>query len=263
MSEQLTAWIRRVAALNDSDLEEELKLVNKNSLNAFARAIGRIHTYRNGTYEAHPHADTINLLLSIGESTLSAINSETPVSPVPYSVSPHMDVNTRIKVLTRRITIYKSELPDKNRTNGPLPKYLQTRQFIGQDLVALEGCFPNQREFNDYTLKTFKWNCTMCNLYIGYYPVFVYSTLPWTTIRNECTRWRRWLDSDEARSLPTSEFTSSSFWKGSLPPYRESQNESSEPSESPSSIHSLEDNEVEAQVGGEMVISTSLANLNI
>lgn len=55
MSEQLTAWIRRVAALNDSDLEEELKLVNKNSLNAFARAISRIrrpeldsHTYRNG-----------------------------------------------------------------------------------------------------------------------------------------------------------------------------------------------------------------------
>jgi hypothetical protein len=42
MSEQLTAWIRRAAALNDLDLEEELKLVNKNSLNAFARAIGRI-----------------------------------------------------------------------------------------------------------------------------------------------------------------------------------------------------------------------------
>jgi hypothetical protein len=171
-----------------------------------------------------------------------------------------MDVN---EVLTRRITIYKSELPDKNRTSGPLPKYLQTRQFIGQDLVALEGCFPNQREFNDYTLKTFKWNYTMCHLYIGYhwflndYPVFVYSTLPWTTIRNECTRWRRWLDSDEARSLPTLEFTSS---KGSLPPYRENQNESSE---SPSSIHSLEDNEVEGQVGGEMVISTSPAILNI
>ena len=249
MPEQLTAWIRRVAALNDSDLEEELKLVNKNSLNAFARAIGRIrrpeldsHTYRNGTYGAYPHADTINLLLSIGESTLSAINSETPVSPVPYRVSPHMDVNARIKVLTRCITIYKSELPDKNRTNGPLPKYLQTRQFIGQDLVALEGCFPNQKEFNDYTLNAFKWNYTMCHLYIGYhlflndYPVFVYSTLPWTTIRNECTRWRRWLYSDEARSLPTSDFTSSSFWKGSLPPYRESQNQSSEPSESPYSI---------------------------
>ena len=52
-----------------------------------------------------------------------------------------MDVNARIKVLTRRVSIYKSELPDKNRASGPLPKYLQTRQFIGQDLVALEGCF--------------------------------------------------------------------------------------------------------------------------
>ncbi|KAJ8326281.1 hypothetical protein O5D80_005043 [Batrachochytrium dendrobatidis] len=73
MPEQLITWTRRVAALNDSDLEEELNLINKNSLNAFARAIGRIrrpeldsHTYRNGTYEAHPHADTINLLVSIG-----------------------------------------------------------------------------------------------------------------------------------------------------------------------------------------------------
>jgi len=251
-------------------------LVNKNSLNAFARAIGHTrrpeldsHIHRSGAYEAHPHADTINLLLSVEESTLSAINSEAPVSPVPYGVSPHMDVSARIKVLTRRITIYKSELPDKNRTNGPLPKYLQTRQFIGQDSFALEGCFPNQKEFNDYTLKAFKWNHTMCHLYITYYrflidyPVFVYSTLPWTTIRNECTRWKRWLDSDEARSLPTSDFTSSLFWKGSLPPYRESQNESSEPTESPSSIHSLEDDKVEVQVGGEMVISTSLANLNI
>ena len=109
-------------------------------------------------HSAHSHADTINLLLSIGESTLSVINSETPVSPVPYGDSPHIDVNARIKVLTRRITIYKSELPDKNRTSGPLPKYLQIRQFIGQDLVSLEGCFPNQKEFNDYTPTIFKWN---------------------------------------------------------------------------------------------------------
>ncbi|KAK5673310.1 hypothetical protein QVD99_000760 [Batrachochytrium dendrobatidis] len=81
MSEQITAWIRRVAALNDADLDEELNLINKNSLNAFARAISRTrrpeldsHTHRNGAYEAHPHADTINLLLSIGENVLSAIN---------------------------------------------------------------------------------------------------------------------------------------------------------------------------------------------
>jgi len=117
MYEQLIAWIRRVAALNDLDLEEELKLVNNNSVNSFARAIGRIrrpefdsHSYRNSTYEAHPHADTINLLLSIGESTLSAINSETPVSSVPYGVSPHMDVNARIKVLCLFIPLCLGQL---------------------------------------------------------------------------------------------------------------------------------------------------------
>ncbi|XJO76651.1 hypothetical protein BDV3_007150 [Batrachochytrium dendrobatidis] len=107
----------------------------------------------------------------------------------------------------------------------------------------------------------------MCHLYIGYrwflndYPVFVYSTLPWTTIRSECTRCRRWLDSDETKSLPTSDLRFHSG-KGTLSPYRESQNET-ETSEFPFSFHSLEDDEVEAQVGGEMVIFTSLANLNI
>ena len=104
MSEHLVAWIRQVAALSDTALEEELKLINKNSLNAFARAIGRSrrqvdsHTFRSGSYEAHPHAETINLLLSVGEAALSAINSDTAVSPVPYVVSPHMDINARIKV---------------------------------------------------------------------------------------------------------------------------------------------------------------------
>jgi hypothetical protein len=96
MSEQIAAWIRRVAALNDAELEEESRLINKNSLNAFTRAISRTRRpeldfdiHRNGAYEAHPHADTMNLLLSIGANTLSAINSETPVSPVPYAQSPY------------------------------------------------------------------------------------------------------------------------------------------------------------------------------
>ncbi|KAH6578215.1 hypothetical protein BASA62_000393 [Batrachochytrium salamandrivorans] len=50
---QITAWIRRVAALDDADLEQELQLIDKNSLNAFARATSRIrrpgvdfHTYQ-------------------------------------------------------------------------------------------------------------------------------------------------------------------------------------------------------------------------
>ena len=155
MSEHLVVWRRQVATLSDTALEEELRLINKNSINAFARAIGKIrrpevdsHTFRSGSYEAHPHADTINLVLSIGEAALSAINLETPFSPVPYAVSPHMDISARIKVLTRRIVIYKSELPANTRSNGPMAKYRQTRQFIGQDLFALESCFLTQKEFN-------------------------------------------------------------------------------------------------------------------
>jgi len=66
-----------------------------------------------------------NQFIAFGESTLSVINPETLV---PCSIW-HMDVNARIKVLTRRVTIYRSELPDKNRASGPLPKYLQIRQF--------------------------------------------------------------------------------------------------------------------------------------
>ena len=57
-----------------------------------------------------PNADTINLLLFVGKAALSVITSETPVSPVPYEVS------ARIKVLTRQIGIYKSELPTNNTT---------------------------------------------------------------------------------------------------------------------------------------------------
>ena len=150
-----------------------------------------------------------------------------------------------------------------------LPKYLQIRQFIGQDLFTLESCFTTQKEFNSYTLQAFKWNYAMCHLYIAYYqflndyPVFVYSGLPWTTIRNDCNRWRNWLDSDESKQLPTSDYTSSSFWRGALPPYRENHPES-EPRESPASFHSFEDdNQDGSNFGSEMVLSTSLSNLNL
>ena len=49
-----------------------------------------------------------------------------------------------------------------------LPKYLQIRQFIGQDLFTLESCFLTQEEFSSYTLQALKWDYTMCHLYIGY-----------------------------------------------------------------------------------------------
>ncbi|KAI8893782.1 hypothetical protein BC833DRAFT_531361, partial [Globomyces pollinis-pini] len=87
------------------------------------------------------------------------------------------------------------------------------------------------------------------------------SGLPWTTIRNECNHWKKGLDGDEAKGLPSSDYTSFSFWKGSLPPNREYQLELSN---SPANSHSLKDDTLDgAEYESEMVISTGLINLNI
>ncbi|KAI8891753.1 hypothetical protein BC833DRAFT_613363 [Globomyces pollinis-pini] len=178
----------------------------------------------------------------------------------------YMGVEARIKVLKRRITIYKAEITGINRQS---PAYLQMRQFIGQDLAALESCFETQKEFNSYTVENFKWNYAMCHLYIGYhqflvdYPVFLYSGLSWTTIRNECARWRKWLDSDEAKALPTSDYTSSSFWKGTLPAYRETFPEPDvEQSEKDLRSYDSLDNLPHSN-DLQMAVSISLDNLNL
>ena len=50
MSEQITAYIRRVAALNDADLEEELRFINRiHSMHSQIELDS--HTLINGAYE--------------------------------------------------------------------------------------------------------------------------------------------------------------------------------------------------------------------
>ncbi len=98
------------------------------------------------------------------------------------------------------------------------------------------------------------------------YPMFVYSGLPRTTIRNECTKWRRWLDSDEAKTLSTEDYSSSSFWKGTLPPYRETIDIDDNSITSPDSFHSIEDDkETDGNqfTQDDMILSGSIVNLNI
>jgi hypothetical protein len=106
MADDIFKWIRNVSALNDEQLKQEIGLIHQSSVKAFARALSKVarlevdtHTLRNGTLTEHDFADTINLLLSIGEQIIAAINSNVPVSPFPYNVSTHMDVYSRIKVL--------------------------------------------------------------------------------------------------------------------------------------------------------------------
>ena len=60
-------------------LKQEIDLVHQSSIKAFARALAKVrrpevdtHTLRNGTLTEHDFADTINLLLSIGEQTVTA-----------------------------------------------------------------------------------------------------------------------------------------------------------------------------------------------
>ena len=107
MADDIFKWIRNISALNDEQLKQEIDLVHQSSIKAFARALAKVrrhevdtHTLRNGALTEHEIADTINLFLSIGEQTLTAINSNVPVSSFPYKVSTHMDVDSRIKVLT-------------------------------------------------------------------------------------------------------------------------------------------------------------------
>lgn len=204
MADDIFKWIRNVSALNDEQLKQENDLVHQSSVKAFARALFKVrrpevdtHTLRNGTLTEHNFADTINLLLSIGE---------------------------------------------------------------------------NQKYFNDYTTKHFNWKYAMFHLYIVYYrflndyPMFVYSGLPWTTIRNECTKWRRWLDSDEAKTLSTDNYSSSSFWKGTLPPYRELIDNDDNSIASPNSFHSIEDDgerDDNQSTQDDMILSGSIVNLNI
>ena len=92
---------------------------------------------------------------------LCAINSDTPVSPVPYAVGPHMDIKAaRMKVLPRRIVIYKSELPTYNRTQGPMPKYLQIRQFIEAALQLKKNSVATLCKHLNGTMQ-----CAICTLH--------------------------------------------------------------------------------------------------
>ena len=101
---------------------------------------------------------------------------------------------------------------------------------------------------------------------ISDYSMFVYSGLPKTTIRNECTKWRRWLDSDEAKTLSTDDYSSSSFLKGTLPPYRETIDSDDNSIASPDSFHSIEDDgerDGNQSTRDDMILSGSIVNLNI
>jgi hypothetical protein len=135
MANVIFKWIRNISALNDEQLKQKVDLVPQSSNKAFARALAKLrrpevdsYTLLNGKLTEHDFADAITLLVSIGEQTVTAINSNVIVSPFPYNVSTRMDIDSRIKVLTRRIKVHKSEVTSGRDTSSQAT-HLQLRQL--------------------------------------------------------------------------------------------------------------------------------------
>jgi hypothetical protein len=74
------------------------------------------------------------------------------------------------------------------------------------------------------------------------------------------------VDSYEAKTLSTGDYSSSSFWKGILPPYRETIDIDDNSIASRDSFHSIEDDgerEGNQSIQDDMILSDSIVNLNI
>jgi hypothetical protein len=74
------------------------------------------------------------------------------------------------------------------------------------------------------------------------------------------------LDSHEAKTLSTDDYSSSSFWKGTLPPYRETIDNDDNSIASRDSFHSIEDDgerDGNQATQDDMILSDSMVLLNI
>ncbi|KAI8617362.1 hypothetical protein BC830DRAFT_1051749, partial [Chytriomyces sp. MP71] len=103
---------KRVAALSDDSIKDEVGLIHQSSVRAFARAVAKVrrpqpsttHILQDGIVEDSPYSKTINFLKGIGERAVEALNSHVPLSPFPYDINydinSQMDLDSRIKVLT-------------------------------------------------------------------------------------------------------------------------------------------------------------------
>jgi hypothetical protein len=113
MSEHLVAWIRRVASFRDTTSEEEHKLVH-NTLSMHMQEPLDVFVVRR-LILIHSKVEVMNLMptqiQSIYYFLLEKLHYLLSIRklllvPVPCAVSPHMDINARIKVWTKGIVIY-------------------------------------------------------------------------------------------------------------------------------------------------------------
>ena len=177
-----------------------------------------------------------------------------------------MDIDSRIKVLNRRITVHKSEIPSGRDTSSQAT-HLQLRQFIGQDLAALELCFENQKDFNDYTTKHSIGNTP--HLYLP----SIYEWLPdvcilWITLDNNSQRMYKmaslvgqWRSKNTVhRWLFIKRILETNFAAISLTDWQWQLNRLT------NSFHSIEDDgerDGNQSTRDDMILSNSIVNLNI
>jgi hypothetical protein len=74
------------------------------------------------------------------------------------------------------------------------------------------------------------------------------------------------VDGDEAKTMSTDDYSSNSFWKGALSPYRETIDIDDNSIASPDSFHSIDDDEEREgnqSTQDNMILPNSIVNLNI
>jgi hypothetical protein len=202
MTNKLLKWIRKCSNLPDTQLEEYLNTIHGNSINSFLQAIDKTST--NGKRDFPAVIYDLNLA---GKNVTLTLQEE----GIPQSVY-HNDNREQ---LTIRIKQYQSALALNSISNF---KILLLRKHIGQDLVDIYDTFENQLEFYSYCKQQFGWEKAMYRLYSNYYqfiedyPMFLYSGIGWTQLRNRNIELRKWLESPQANGIPIDDKSSPSFW---------------------------------------------------
>ncbi|KAK5667464.1 hypothetical protein QVD99_006058 [Batrachochytrium dendrobatidis] len=121
------------------------------------------------------------------------------------------------EILKLRIKEHLLALTDKSISNL---KKLFYRRHIGQDLIDLRDTYDKSDDFYSFCKLEFSWDIAMLHLYSNYYtfvtnyPMFLYSGLNWTTLRNKNVVYKTWLESEEANELSQDDCTLPLFWIG-------------------------------------------------
>jgi hypothetical protein len=207
MAESLQKWIRKCSELTDSNLKEYLNTIHGNSANSFLQAIEKASS----TTKKHTNLDDFSHIIKELDSAGKDVFQNLEREGFPPSFV-HIKDRQR---LIQRIKEHQSALahPISNF------KSLLFRKYIGQDLLDIYDTFDQKMEFYLYCDQKFGWEKAMFRFYSNYYhfledyPMFLYSGVCWTKLRNRNVEWRQWLESSTSKELSPENKASNLFWK--------------------------------------------------